>query len=422
MDRSFFDSYRQQALFLCACWMVSLVISAEFITSISMIGLLVLALFERKQIEGKYRLTWRGQLKERFVQHLGNKAWLAVLVPFLLVLVTSIYSNDLDYTLERLRIKLPFLILPFAFFSLPAFSRRDYDGLLCLFMYLMFGSAIYVGINYSLNFTAINESISRGQPIPTPVSHIRYSLMLAFAILIGGSLLVQGFTWRYKWERYLIGAVVFFLFGFIHVLSVRSGLLVLYLCLFFLSVRYLLLAGRWLMTIVVFVGLSALPFLMYQMVPSFYQKINYMLYDLDMYRQGKIEGLSDSERITSLMIGLEIGHQHPFFGVGAGDLRQEVRKIYEERHPQMMVKMPHNQLVSIYAGTGLLGLLVFLTAFFWPLYHQKNYRDPIFAALHLMIFFSFMVENTIENAVGVAFYTLFLLLGMAYLKRGKSID
>ena len=420
MDRSFFDSYRQQGLFFCACWMVSLVISAEFITSVSMIGLLVLALFERKQVEGKYRFALRGQLKERFVQLFGNKAWLAVLVPFLLVLVTAIYSSDVDYTLERLRIKLPFLVLPFAFFSLPAFRRRDYDGLFCLFLYLMFGSAIYVGINYGLNFTAINESISRGQPIPTPVNHIRYSLMLAFAILAGGSLWIQGFTWRYHWERYLIGAVVFFLFGFIHVLSVRSGLLVLYLCLFFLSVRYLLLAGRWLLTLIVFTGLSALPLLMYQTVPSFHQKINYMLYDLDMYRQGKIEGLSDSERITSLMIGLEIGHQHPLLGVGAGDLKTEVHKIYKERHPHMMVKMPHNQLVSIYAGTGLVGLLVFLIAFLWPLHHQKNYRDPIFTALHLMIFFSFLVENTIENSVGVAFYTLFLLLGMTYLEHSEN--
>lgn len=420
MVSSFLRSYRQQALFFCLAWIFSLLISAEFITSVSMIALLVLALFEWRKEGRGLRLGLRGQLKDNFALLWKEKAWLVMSVPFFLVLVSAIYSTDVPYTLERLRIKLPFLVLPFAFLSMPPLRKRDYLGVLYFFFLLLFVACLFVGGNYALDFEAINESITRGKQLPTPINHIRFSLMLAFAILIGGNLWKQGYFWRYPWETKMIGLITLFLFGFIHILSVRSGLFVLYLSLVFLCIRYWLLEGKYLMTLVAFSLMLALPFGMYKTVPSFANKVNYSLYDLEMYRQGNIAGLSDSERIVSLTIGMEIGNEHPLLGIGAGDLRQRVRDIYAARYPNLLVKMPHNQLVSVYAGTGLVGLLVFLGAFFWPLFYQKNYRDPIFTALHLMIFFSFMVENTIENAVGVAFYTLFLLLGMAYLRGSED--
>ncbi|MEM9820871.1 MAG: O-antigen ligase family protein [Bacteroidota bacterium] len=417
MIASFFHSYRQQALFFCLTWMVSLLISAEFITSVSMIALLILALLEWQREGTVSRLRWRPALKENLALLVKEKAWLIISVPFFLVLCSALYSTDIDYLLERLRIKLPFLVLPFAFLSMPSLGKRDYFGVLYFFLLLLFVSSVFVGINYVMDFEAINIAISKGQQVPTPINHIRFSLMLAFAILVGGNLWRQGYYWRYAWERPLLGILTVLLFGFIHILSVRSGLFVLYFSLVFLCVRYWLLAGKWLWTLGAFSLMLVLPLIMYKTIPSFTNKVNYSLYDLDMYRRGgRVSGLSDSERIVSLLVGLEIGNQHPILGVGAGDLRQAVREIYGERHEGMMVKMPHNQLVSVYAGTGILGLMVFLLAFFWPLFHQRNYQDPIFTSFHLMVFFSFMVENTIENAVGVAFYTLFLLLGMAYLR------
>ena len=77
--------------------------------------------------------------------------------------------------------------------------------------------------------------------------------------------------------------------------------------------------------------------------------------------------------------------------------------------------MPHNQFISVCAGMGIIGLAVFLLAFFFPLFYKKIKSDALFITLHLIIFASFFTENTIENSVGVGFYVFFLLLGINYL-------
>jgi hypothetical protein len=71
--------------------------------------------------------------------------------------------------------------------------------------------------------------------------------------------------------------------------------------------------------------------------------------------------------------------------------------------------------LSHYAGTGIIGVLLFAFAFFFPLLYQKNYRNPLFLALHAIIFMSFMMENTVENNFGISLYLFFLLMGVNYL-------
>ena len=77
-------------------------------------------------------------------------------------------------------------------------------------------------------------------------------------------------------------------------------------------------------------------------------------------------------------------------------------------------KMPHNQFVYVYAGTGIIGLLGFLFALFYPLLYKKAYREPIFFAFYIIVLASFIVENTIENSLGAGFFAFFLLLGLNY--------
>jgi O-antigen ligase len=83
-------------------------------------------------------------------------------------------------------------------------------------------------------------------------------------------------------------------------------------------------------------------------------------------------------------------------------------------------RMPHNQLISIFAGTGIIGLIIFLAAFFYPLFYKKNFRQPLFLALHAVVFMSFFMENTIENNFGISMYLFFLLMGVNYLFNQKT--
>ena len=396
-------------------WMVAMVFSAEFILSQVMILLVAMALWERR--DGFPWLRWRESLAA------NTRAWWRyppnrfIAIPFLLVLVSLLWSSDMDYSLERLRIKLPFLVLPWAFMGIPRLSRRGYHLVLYFLVALMTVACLYVGINYLLDYRAIHELMGRGKPMPTPSNHIRFSLVLSFAILSGLLLVVRRFFLRFAWERWLIPGMTLFLFVFIHVLSVRSGLLVLYVTLLVWSLWYVMRTRRWGVALAAGLVLLLLPVAAYQLFPSFRMKANYARWDLLQYRQGKGANYSDSERLVSLEAGLNVGKRSPWIGVGAGDLKREIRAEYARSFPEIEhPKMPHNQLVSLFAGTGILGLLLFLAGFFYPLFYKKNFKHPLFLALHVLIFLSFLMENTIENNFGVSFYLLFLLLGLNRVK------
>jgi len=413
MTKSLYLLTRQQiALYICYAMTVALIYS-KFSLTIGMALLVLIALLSTG--DGKtFRLKLNPDLANNFKKLWDRKDFLVITLFFFLVLCSGLYTSDFQYFGERLRIKLPFLLLPFAFVSLPSFSERQYLSVFYVFLVAISFSALMVLSNYILDYDAINLRMGQGQVMPTPTNHIRYSLLTAFGILSGIVLCWKSYYLKYKWETYVLGALSLFLLIFIHILSVRSGLLVFYASMFLLTIRWIFLSKRYILGMLIILSLSIAPVIAFMTLPSLNKKIRYMLYDYDQYRLGEVKNLSDAERFISMYVGWEIGSQSPLLGVGAGDLKETVAEIYQERYPDLdKPKMPHNQFLSVYAGTGLIGLALFLIAFFYPLFYRQNYQDVLLTMLHVILFCSFMMENTLETAVGVAFYTLFLMLGLA---------
>jgi O-antigen ligase len=408
------------AFFLLLVFPIALLFS-KFVLTLVMIALIAVAFFEIQPQKSPY-VSINPRLISNVKWLFEYRSYAMVLIIFLLTLIGGLYSTDLSYWGERVRIRLPYLILPIAFAGIPPLGDKRYFQILAFSFLIVFLTAIGVFINYLLHFEAINDLLSKGQTVPTPINHIRFSLLVAFMIIVGGVLYLEKKEWLVSWEKrfYLISSV--FLFLFIHVLSVRSGLAVLYATLFFLILRYIVRKRKYLIGIGAIVLMALLPFIAYQVVPSFKSKIDYTLWDLKMFREGKGASYSDSERWISLSVGWQIAQENPIFGIGVGDLRQRVETIFQEQYPKVKKpKMPHNQLLSVWAASGLVGLIFFLFAFFYPLFYKKSYHHLLFFALHIIIFVSFVMENTIENAIGAALHSMFLLLMINHLS-GKEAE
>ena len=414
-------TYKAQALTLLFVWLIAMIFSAEIVLSLSMILLCVLAVFQLYWTERGPQLGLRAALRDNLRLLWKHGHYLAVTLPFFLVLLSATYSSDVDYTLQRLQVKLPFLVLPFAFLSMPRFSRREFNGFLYFFVLLMVIACLYVGIQYLADFEAVNKAMSRGKAMPTPSNHIRFSLCVALAILAGAALVQQRFQWRARWERGLLVGCTAFLFVFIHLLSVRSGLVSLYLALGFLVVYWIATSRRRILGAALLIALAGLPYSAYRLLPSFQSKIDYMRWDLDQFRQGTGAQYSDSERLLSLQLGWEVAQDNPLFGVGAGDLRRRMREVYRTRlGPDHAPRMPHNQFLTTLAGTGYIGLALLLLALLLPLLAKRHYRQPFFLAFHIVILTSCLIENTFENNFGISIYLLFLLLGMHQLDKARQ--
>jgi len=392
---------RQWVLLWAVLGQVGLIWAPAFL-SISMAGILVTGLVTLA------RGTWHPR------QHPEAVRWalLALTLVFLLVLPGAIGLEDTDYWLSRLRIKVPLLVVPVSFLLLPPLSRRQWWGLHAALLVLLFGVSLQITITYLQDFAAINELVKQGQSIPTPGNHIRLSLLLAYGVVSGVLFFLRLSAKESAPGRWLVGVATVGLFVFLHILSVRSGLAVLYGALLVLLAYEVLARGRWKVAILGLLLLVSVPVLAYNLVPSFYNKISYVKYELWMQRQGQAhDQLSDAGRLLSWQIGYDIWRQHPWLGVGPGNLKQEVMAVYAEDYPEVTRKrMPHNQFLSVAAGSGVVGLLVFLFALGYPLLTAGRWRDPHLGAFYVIILASCLVENTLENAEGVGLFVWWVAL------------
>lgn len=374
------------------------------ILSISM-GLLLMT--------GLVGLRQKGVRREAVVRLRTRYDLWALTLLFWLVVPGFLGLDDPTYWYSRLRIKVPFLLLPLAFMLLPPLSRRQVRGLHGVLLGLLVVVSIQIVATYLLDYAAINQAIKEGRTIPTPGNHIRLSLLMAYGVVSGIQLLREGSVVRYRWARGVVAVATLLVLVVLHILSVRSGLAVLYVVLAAMLVHAIVTQGRWRLGIGGLVLLVGLPVLTYALVPSFRNKINYTRYQYQLrWDQNMQQGnYSDAGRLLSWRIGWELLREHPWRGVGPGNLRQRVDQIYAERYPEVeRQRMPHNQFLSVAAGSGLLGLLVFLVGFLAPLFCRKAYHSPLLLFFYLIITLSCLVENTLENAEGVGLFTLWVCI------------
>ena len=129
-------------------------IYSKFVITVAMICLLALSVFNI-DLGKKQPLGFHPHLRQNFQKFFSNKAYLAVTLFFLIILFSGINSEDMSYWGERLRIKLPFILLPFAFVSMPRFREQDYLTIFYFFLILLFGSTLLVGFDYWVNYENI---------------------------------------------------------------------------------------------------------------------------------------------------------------------------------------------------------------------------------------------------------------------------
>ena len=386
-------------LLMLAGALFGLVFSPPFI-SVGLIGLFVLGLLD--PLVG-VNPRWRARLAET----LRAPAFWGMAGLYLLLVVGGWQTEDWGYYTERLRVKVPLLALPLIWPGLPDFGKKERGWIFGGFALFMLAVLVGVATNYGLHFTEIEDMIRRGQPMPVPRNHIRFSLLVAIATLLCvGAYRLRAWGGRRIW---LVVGVL--LFAGQHLLAVRSGLAGAYGGIGVLILTLAWERGTWWPAVVGLVGLVALPVVAYAVVPSFRTKIQYARYEL--FHRDPAQDTheySDEGRLTSLRLGVAVWQDNFWLGVGPGNLRKEMEARYAARLPGTEGKRPHNQFVSALAGSGLLGGIITLGCFLLLAYVGLRNRQPVYLATWTVLFLSCLVENTLETSAGVTLFCLFLLL------------
>ncbi len=392
-----------------ACYLVIIaLIFSPFLLSIGMILLITMGLIDTNRIHEGVYLNQSGY--SRLKNFNKYKVYWVLTLFFWIVVWRCWPIEDGEYLLERLRIKLPFLLLPLVFIALPEFApgflNRLFRFMLIVFVLTSFG----VLVNYWQNYEVLTEMIRKGHHIPTPRNHIRFSMLLAWSIIGWVFLFQKSFRSKTN-ERFWIAGATLYLFVFIHVLSVKSGLLILYIGLFTFLARYVWVERKWLIGSTGILLMLVVPILAYQFIPSFKNKIDYTRYDLMMFWRGEGGVYSDSGRLASLDIGWQLAKENTWWGVGSGNLEKAVVEQYTQIYPDYVEPfMIQNQFLYVWAGTGFLGLMLFVFTFLYPFFYERNFGHPLILLFYAMAFGAWMIEHAIENAVGVGHFLFFLLV------------
>ena len=114
---------------------------------------------------------------------------------------------------------------------------------------------------------------------------------------------------------------------------------------------------------------------------------------------------------------LELGFfsENLILGCGVGDLLDETKKRFESNYGRAVNKYPHNMYLFLLAGTGILGFILSMIAMLFGIWYFRFDLDPFYLCFTVLIFSSFLVENTIQRSYSTGFYLFFSLLGIAYM-------
>lgn len=365
-----------------------------------------------------FLLSILGIKKDTAIQKLKHRKDLLFFCgAFLCMLPSGLYSSNLSYFWERITIYLPFLLLPIAFIFLKPISSRQYMFLLYFFLLLVCSVAIQAFYNYLMHPSEINELYLHSKVMPTITlndsdEHVSFSLMLALAISISYYLFRHQFYSFHSYERYLIIFMGVFLFMFIHLFSVRGGIIVLYCMIMVEMYRMMFIRKQYRNALIVFSFCISAGIIAWMYVPTIQNKLKNTKADLDAINHHKsANNLSLSSRKVSYEMAKDFIVESPILGCGLGNMHDRCEDYFAKNHPDISKRiMPHNQYLFNMAAIGIPLTLIWIFCLFYPLFYRKNYKHSILFVQYLLVFLACMFEAYFQTQLGVAFSLLFLLL------------
>ncbi|MEE4196515.1 MAG: O-antigen ligase family protein [Bacteroidales bacterium] len=147
---------------------------------------------------------------------------------------------------------------------------------------------------------------------------------------------------------------------------------------------------------------------------ALYPKIYQVIWEVDVYLKGaNPAGNSITQRWEFLRTAVTIIQKNFWLGTGTGDVQDAFDKQYEENQsilPPAKRLRTHNQYVTFFVSFGAIGFLMVMFCMFYPPLKRKGFRNYFFVLFFLIALLSMLNEDTLENQIGVTFFSYFYAL------------
>jgi len=188
---------------------------------------------------------------DKINRFINRKSLWAFLLIYLTIVISFLYSDNINYALKELRLWLPLLLVPIILATSTPLKRGEFKFLLLMFCLSVFVATI---ISFSIYLRDFSQGSQNVRAISPYISHIRLSLMILLSIFILGY-----FTFSGKYiSRYFIKSLLFivaiWLIAFLFVLQSLTGIAILGIVFLFLALRWILSVNDSILRFTIIVG------------------------------------------------------------------------------------------------------------------------------------------------------------------------
>lgn len=157
-----------------------------------------------------------------------------------------------------------------------------------------------------------------------------------------------------------------------------------------------------------------------------HQRLDQLLFEYDALRSGSNpSGKSFAQRFEFWRNAMNIIKKNAVFGVGTGDVKHAFDQEYELSNSTLSEEYrlrAHNQILTFWVAFGLLGL-VLLPITLYLCFKNREYSNTLVSAAFLIIvFLSFLTEDTLETQAGVSFFAVWISLFFLLPKEAPAND
>ena len=367
------------------------------------LGLLVM-------LEFRARAPWLGVRREFVATLVGFARRPDFALPLVLLAAYALplaYTDDRDWLLRQLSTGVQLLVVPIVFYRFRenlARHGRTWQAALVALAVLAAAAVLPYTLTHA---EVLVVALGQGRAVPTPVGHVPFAALLAFAAVTAAHLAVMSAS---RGERLFAGLAGVTIAITLHAITVRTGLVLLYVGLAAYALRAL---GRRygvaragvavVLACAVFASVAV-------QLPSVAKKVEYARYELEGLTTGReLSDYSDGGRVLSLRAAAQLIRERPVLGASREGPEPAMRRAYAEQGAPPL-HLPTTQYVYSYVRAGLAGLLGVLAVLLAPTFARGWRRQPLLAETMLMLALWFLVETPLENdlSAGLALGALYL--------------
>ena len=349
-----------------------------FVTDVVIFFLAIIWLFE-----GQFNSKWN---------KIKSSPWMLSLLALFLVYVMGLLWGTNHQGAEWLFQKSALLlILPILYtFN---FSQKEVKYSLVAFLSATTLSALianFINLGWINHLFKYSSIFAKNWQNPAFMNYTDHNVYLAFSLLLTFFLLFFGHP-KKKLRIVLIFISILFLLS-LYTEKGRSGQLAfIFIFLLFSTIAFWQKKSIIFLSILVITGINISA---YSLSSNFKKRIDSVQIQLTQLEKNKVNSLNT--RYYLYKYSFEKIKEKPLFGYGTGSFVKEFSSISEHTTKILagIHKTPHNNYLFIWFELGLVGLLVFLSIFFFQLKAYKSLNQGYFRMIFPAVFLVIMLTDT----------------------------